>query len=111
MVVPPESRGPTTVGAQRLEPSGAVPADRFLLSDQFLHKALLVTVHELPGGVAVAVVLNRPTANLVQFHTDGKPRRCINFGGDGRMMGNTLGVNAYERPPMRARPANDSLRP
>lgn len=27
MVVPPESRGPTTVGAQRLEPSGAVPAE------------------------------------------------------------------------------------
>jgi len=73
--------------------SGRV-ADRFLLSDQFLHKSLMLVVHELPSGIAVAAVLNRPTANLVQFHTDGKPRRCINFGGDGRLVGDPLEVDA-----------------
>jgi hypothetical protein len=70
------------------------PADRFLLSDQFLLKSLLLTLHELPNGVLVAAVLNRPTANLVQFHTPGKPRRCISFGGDGRLMGDVLEVDA-----------------
>lgn len=70
------------------------PADRYLLSDQFLHKALMVVVHELSDGVAVCVVLNRPTANLVEFHTEGKPRRCISFGGDGRMRGGALDIDS-----------------
>ena len=35
-------------------------------------------------------------ANLVQFHTEGKPRRCISFGGDGRLRGAGLDVDANE---------------
>jgi hypothetical protein len=70
------------------------PSDRALLSDQFLHKALLLTVHELKEGLCVATVLNRPTANIVQFHADGEPRRCISFGGDGRLRGGGLGVDS-----------------
>lgn len=70
------------------------PASRFVLSDQFLHKALLLVVHELPDGTAVCVVLNRPTANLVQLHSDGEPRRCVSFGGDGRLRGSGLGIDA-----------------
>ena len=45
--------------------------------------------------MVVAAVLNRPTANQVQFRTDGKPRRCICFGGDGRLRGgNDLNADA-----------------
>ena len=44
--------------------------------------------------VQVGAVLNRPTANLVQFHTDGKPRRCISFGGDGRLRGAGLDIDS-----------------
>ena len=74
--------------------SGRV-ADRFLLADQFLHKSLLLVLQELPSGTAVAAVLNRPTANLVQFRTEGNPRRCISFGGDGRLRrGDQLEVDA-----------------
>ena len=74
--------------------SGRV-ADRFLLADQFLHKSLLLALQELPSGTAVAAVLNRPTANLVQFRTEGNPRRCISFGGDGRLRrGDQLEVDA-----------------
>jgi len=69
-------------------------ADRVLLTDQFLHKALHVVVHELsPGGVTVHAVLNRPTANLVQMKAEGSPRRCINFGGDGRLRGKGLDID------------------
>jgi len=35
--------------------------------------------------MCVAVVLNRPTANVVQVHTDNKPRRHISFGGEARL--------------------------
>ena len=73
--------------------SGA-PANRVVLTDQFLHKALFVVVHELPDGGYVGAVLNRPTANLVQFHSDGKPRRCISFGGDGRLRGAGLDIDS-----------------
>lgn len=55
------------------------PADRFLLSDQFLHKSLLLVVHEIPAGLKVVVVLNRPTINLVKFRSDGDPCRCIRW--------------------------------
>ena len=33
-------------------------------------------------------------ANLVQLHSDGKPRRCISFGGDGRLRGPGLDIDA-----------------
>lgn len=61
--------------------------DNFLLADQFLHKALLIVLDELPGDSYIAAVLNRPTANLVEFNTPDKPRRCISFGGDARLRG------------------------
>ena len=86
-----EPPSPVTVGTVLRAGS---PADRFLLSEQFLHKALMLVVHELPGGASVACVLNRPTANLVQFHSDNNPRRCISFGGDGRLRGEGLGIDA-----------------
>lgn len=72
--------------------AGTPPADRFLLNDQFLHKALMLCLHELKSdGTWIVAVLNRPTANLVQFHADGRPRRCISFGGDGRLRGGSVG--------------------
>ena len=64
----------TVLRAQHVEES-------FLLSEQFLHKALLIVLDGLEKGGVVAAVLNRPTANLVEFNTDKRPRRCINFGG------------------------------
>jgi len=71
----------------------AAPSDRFVLSHQFLHKSVLLVVHELPGGLYVTVVLNRPTINLVKFHADGDPRRCIMFGGDGQLRGGGLDID------------------
>ena len=60
-----------------------------MLDEQFLHKSLSLVVYETPTPLGddvlcVTLVLNRPTANVVQFHTDGKPRRHIMFGGDAR---------------------------
>ena len=88
------SQGAVPVPVGTVLRSGRV-ADRFLLADQFLHKSLLLALQELPSGTAVAAVLNRPTANLVQFRTEGNPRRCISFGGDGRLRrGDQLEVDA-----------------
>ena len=70
------------------------PSDRALLTDQFLHKSLVLLVYEMPDGGYVGAVLNRPTANLVQFHTEGKPKRCISFGGDGRLRGAGLDIDS-----------------
>ena len=44
----------------------------------------------------VGAVLNRPTANLIQFKSDGDPRRCIAFGGDGRLRGSGVGGNGLD---------------
>ena len=88
------SQGAVPVPVGTVLRSGRV-ADRFLLADQFLHKSLLLALQELPSGTVVAAVLNRPTANLVQFRTEGNPRRCISFGGDGRLRrGDQLEVDA-----------------
>ena len=88
------SQGAVPVPVGTVLRSGRV-ADRFLLADQFLHKSLLLALQELPSGTTVAAVLNRPTANLVQFRTEGNPRRCISFGGDGRLRrGDQLEVDA-----------------
>ena len=62
----------------------------FMLDEQFLHKSLSLVVYETPTPLGddvlcVTLVLNRPTANVVQFHTDGRPRRHIMFGGDARL--------------------------
>ena len=88
------SQGAEPVPVGTVLRSGRV-ANRFLLADQFLHKSLLLALQELPSGTVVAAVLNRPTANLVQFRTEGNPRRCISFGGDGRLRrGDQLEVDA-----------------
>jgi len=42
--------------------------------------------------MCVSVVLNRPTANIVQVHTDNKPRRHITFGGEARLRGGVAGL-------------------
>jgi hypothetical protein len=79
-------------------------APEYALSEQFLHKALLLVVLDtsesgqqplLPGqpAMCVAVVLNRPTANIVQVHTDNKPRRHITFGGEARLRGGLAGLD------------------
>ena len=48
------------------------PADRFLLSDQFLLKSIMLTLHELPNGVVVAAVRRPMGSDETQT---GKPRR------------------------------------
>jgi len=37
--------------------------DTYTLESQFLHKSLLLLLHETEQGLAVAAVLNRPTAS------------------------------------------------
>ena len=56
-------------------------------------KSLSLIVHEIED-LAVALVLNRPTANLVQLHGPERPRRCISFGGDGRLRNGGLDIDA-----------------
>ena len=60
---PPPAVQVETVQVGSVLRAGA-PADRFLLSDQFLHKSLLLVLHELPGGLLVTTVLNRPTVRM-----------------------------------------------
>ena len=62
-------------------------ADRFLLREQYLHKALLLVVSEA-GGVVSAVVLNRPTASIMKFKTvGGKTRRRFPYCGGAQLNG------------------------
>jgi len=72
-------------------PSGR-PADRFLLRDQFLHKAVMLVLSSAddgddgvlrasPTGRVRAVVLNRPTANVIRLAVAGKPSRRVAFCG------------------------------
>lgn len=42
--------------------------------------------------MCVAVVLNRPTANVVQFHTPDRPRRHICFGGEAKLRSGVAGL-------------------
>ena len=46
-------------------PLAPLPAgtDAYTLESQFLHKSLLLLLHETEQGLAVAAVLNRPTAS------------------------------------------------
>ena len=85
-------------------PMARTRAPEYALSEQFLHKALLLVVLDtsesgqqplLPEqpAMCVAVVLNRPTANVVQVHTDNKPRRHITFGGEARLRGGVAGLD------------------
>eukprot|EP00316_Scyphosphaera_apsteinii_P001127 CAMPEP_0119329650 /NCGR_PEP_ID=MMETSP1333-20130426/76351_1 /TAXON_ID=418940 /ORGANISM="Scyphosphaera apsteinii, Strain RCC1455" /LENGTH=546 /DNA_ID=CAMNT_0007338819 /DNA_START=61 /DNA_END=1698 /DNA_ORIENTATION=- len=66
----------------------------FLLDEQYLHKALLLLLHETNQGVCICVVLNRPTANAVQLNLPGRPRRHILFGGDARLRAGGLDVDS-----------------
>jgi len=70
---PPPEVGPGTVLCSAVTPGSGVPAERFLLRDQFLHKAVLVVLGELPGGAVSACVLNRPTSSTRCV----SPRRCV----------------------------------
>ncbi|EOD05915.1 hypothetical protein EMIHUDRAFT_453551 [Emiliania huxleyi CCMP1516] len=67
--------------------------DTYTLESQFLHKSLLLLLHETEQGLAVAAVLNRPTANVVQFNLPDRPRRAIGFGGEARVRGGSLDVD------------------
>jgi len=87
---PPPEVGPGTVLCSAVTPGSGVPAERFLLRDQFLHKAVLVVLGELPGGAVSACVLNRPTSSTVRFNLSGRPSRRLLFGGDREVRGDGL---------------------
>ena len=78
--------------------AGGVVADRVLLTDQFLHKSLLVVLGGLPSeggakeggaegseGVLVACVLNRATDTKVKFNLPGEPIRRFNVCGNKKL--------------------------
>lgn len=90
-MVPPDPS--LEASARGMAPSGR-PADRFLLTDQFLHKAVMLVLEGGggdggkggggggKGGMVRACVLNRPTNNLMRFRTPGNPRRRVAFTGN-----------------------------
>ena len=59
------------------------PANRFLLEEQPLHKGLVLVLADsgIRGGVLSGAILNRPTANAIQFSVAGKPRRRVPYCG------------------------------
>ena len=59
-----------------------MPAERCLLRNQFLHKALLLVLQVAEDGTCTACVLNRPTASTMEFRLGGTPRRRVGFTGD-----------------------------
>ena len=81
---PPPEVSAGTVLCTTAAPASGRPADRCLLRDQFLHKALLLVLGgEAEGNAMVsACILNRPTANEVVFNVPGEPRRRVAFCGD-----------------------------
>jgi len=67
-----------------------LPADRVLIHDQFLHKALLLVLAEgAPDAKLSVCVLNRPTANLVHFNLPGTPKTRVPFCGN-RQLGSKV---------------------
>lgn len=76
-----------TVFATTVNPLTNRPADRFLLDEQYLHKALLLVLDVSgPDGKISCCILNRPTASLFHFSNlpaDGpaNPRRRVPFTG------------------------------
>ena len=100
-VLPTPSTPPPAVGAGSVlctaAGAGGVVADRVLLTDQFLHKSLLVVLGELPSeggakegaegseGVLVACVLNRATDTKVKFNLPGEPIRRFNVCGNKKL--------------------------
>ena len=67
------------------------PADRVLLREQFLHKAVLLCIGDYalePDGKLVLCVLNRPTDTVMQLNVPGSPRRRVAFTGSTQLAGN-----------------------
>lgn len=71
-----------TVLCTSVAPDTGRPAERVLLRDQYLHKALLLVLATAPDGTASVCVLNRPTASVMQFKLAGSPRRRVGHTGD-----------------------------
>jgi len=83
-----------------------LPADRFLLHEQFLLKAvLLVLAEDKSGDKLTACILNRPTANLARFNLPGDPTRRVAFCGD-RALGGQLWL--HHRPELGGVAVGDS---
>ena len=84
---PPPAVQAGTVLCSTVPSTSGHPPDRVLLDEQFLHKALLLVLGELPGGVLTACVLNRPTATVMQFKVPGSPKRRLAYSGNRRKLG------------------------
>ena len=80
---PPPAVTAGTVLCSTVAPATGRPSDRFLLDEQPLHKALVLVLADsgVRGGVLSAAILNRPTANTIQFSVAGKPRRRVAYCG------------------------------
>ena len=79
---PPPSVGVGTVLCTAVAPSTGRPADRCLLREQFLHKAILLVLAEATDGTLSACVLNRPTSTIAQFKSVlGSPKRRVGYTG------------------------------
>jgi len=79
---PPEVKVGSVIGTMVL-PETCLPADRFLIHDQFLHKALLLILDvSAPSGKISACILNRPTAGHFKFNLPGSPQRRVPFTGN-----------------------------
>jgi len=78
---PPEIKTGMVIGTM-VSPETGLPADRFLIHDQYLHKALLLVIDASPGGRVSAIILNRPTASLFKLDFPGNPQRRVSFCGD-----------------------------
>eukprot|EP00308_Calcidiscus_leptoporus_P000972 CAMPEP_0119379438 /NCGR_PEP_ID=MMETSP1334-20130426/52681_1 /TAXON_ID=127549 /ORGANISM="Calcidiscus leptoporus, Strain RCC1130" /LENGTH=522 /DNA_ID=CAMNT_0007398943 /DNA_START=143 /DNA_END=1708 /DNA_ORIENTATION=- len=74
----------------RAAPSSARVADRFLLRDQFLHKALLIVLGQGRDGQWLTCVLNRPSDAIIQLNAPGKPRRRMPICGNRPIGGSRL---------------------
>ena len=71
-----------TVLCTSVAPDTGRPAERVLLRDQYLHKALLLVLATASDGTASVCVLNRPTASVMEFKLAGSPRRRVGYTGD-----------------------------
>jgi len=80
---PPSEVKVGTVLSTTVSPQTGLPADRFLIHDQYLHKAILLVIDDAsaPNGKLSAVILNRATSRTFQFNLPGSPQRLIPFTG------------------------------
>lgn len=80
---PPPAIKVGTVITTTVSPETKMPADRFLIHDQFLHKALmLVLAEDGTDGKLSACILNRPTADVFRFNVPGNPQRRVPYCGN-----------------------------